>query len=225
MAKGRPGKIIDSISGSIQGVDRTIGRDKGFIAVIRKNPTPSKTDKTHGLTVTIAAQKVPNTQGSSARHERTRIYCDCDKFYQGIADQKRLFLLRWWLHVSARAAPQLSNYTVWMKICLKNLIEKDVFMNYAWVSRYSVTNPGPDAWTDQQVQCSNIPTQFPGGSDASAFQLVTVATEKDGTMLEPRMIWAQLSLSMTSDHQGLVTIPSLAPGASMLIDIYSYAQG
>ncbi len=225
MAKGKPGQIIDLISGAIQGIDRTIGRDKGFLSVIRKNPKPTKNDKTHGYSITIAATKTPTTQGSKARHDRATVYCGCDKFYQGITDEKRAYLLPWWIKASGKAAPNLSNYTVWMKICLKNLIEKTVFMNYVWLSRYSVTNDTDEAWTDVQVQCSEIPTNYPDHSDASAFQLTLISVEKDGTMLDPKMIWTQLTLSMTSETQGLVTVPSLAPGATMLIDIYSYAQG
>ena len=71
---------LDSVSGTIQGNDRTIGRNKGYAATVRKVNAGVSGDKNNQPKTQIVSLKAPTRGGSANRHSRADHYCSCDKF-------------------------------------------------------------------------------------------------------------------------------------------------
>jgi hypothetical protein len=177
-----------------------------------------------GYTVKISSQKAPTRGGSKNRHSRAEHYCFCDKAYALLSLAKRSYLLPWWKKVSDSGIKFASNHTILMKICLKYLEEFSVFQRFSWCARYRVTNDTAAVWTNQKVVFKDIETFQNDGQDVEVFSLLLVTTKKGAITYDPRMIDQRLVNDTTTRGQTIVTIPTLAPGASMLVDVYSYAR-
>ena len=222
MAKTKVKFPLDSIGGSIQGNDRTIGRDKGYAATIRDIDAATAGTGNNRPRSQLIALTAPTRGGSDARHDRAAIYCACDKFYSLLDVAKRAFIEPWWKAVSERRITSLSAHSIWMKICLKNLTEYDVFPRMSWCSRFSVTNNSALAWENRVVVFQDIPTYQIDGQDVEVYRLLAVTTVKNKITFDPRMIDYRLVHDVTERGKASVTIPALPPGASMLVDVYSY---
>lgn len=213
---------VDSISGTIQGNDRTIGRDKGYAATIRKINAGVSGDKNNQMKTQLVSLTAPTRGGSLARHARANHYCTCDQFYASLSQTKKDFLEPWWKKVSDRGIIHMSAHSVLMKICLKYLAEFNVFPRMSWCSRYSVTNNDKTAWTNHLVILTNIPTYQADGQDVEVYKLLIETTKKGNITYDPRMIDFRLEHDVYTRGQATVKIPALPPGASMLVDVYSY---
>ena len=222
MAKTKVAFPLDSISGTLQGNDRTIGRDKGHAATIRKIKNGTAGDKNNQPKTQLVSLKAPTRGGSEARHTRAQVYCSCDKFYAALDPTKRAFLEPWWKAVSDRGIVHMSAHSILMKICLKYLIEFDVWPRMSWCSRYSVTNNTALPWLNQHVILADIPTYQADGMDLEVYKLLIMTTKKGTITYDPRMIDYRLVHDVYVRGQANVTIPALPPGASMLVDVYSY---
>ena len=222
MAKTKIDFPLDSIGGTIQGNDRTIGRDKGYAATLRQIASGTAGDLHNQPKSQLIALKAPTRGGSTARHDRAQIYCSCDKFYSLLDVAKRAFLKPWWKAVTDKGIVSMSAHSIWMKICLKNLIEADVFPRMSWCSRFSVTNNSALAWENEDVIFDNIPTFQADGQDLEVYKLLIMTTKKGTVTYDPRMIDFRLVHDVSERGKATVTIPALPPGASMLVDVYSY---
>lgn len=174
------------------------------------------------LNTKISVQKAPTRGGSTARHTRAEYYCLCDHSYSLLSEEKRAFLLPWWKKVSESDVQWASNHSILMKICLKHLDEYNAFMRFSWCARYRVTNTTSTPWVSQSVVFENIETYQLDGQDMEVYKLLIMTTKKNNIVYDPRMIDMRLENDTHVRGQTTVTIPSLAPGASMLVDVYSY---
>jgi len=185
--------------------------------------TPTVRKKTaDGYTILLSAQKAPTRGGSAARHSRAQVYCDCDHSYASLDAVRKSNLLTWWKKVSDSGIISASNHTILMKICLKYLEEYTQYLHFAWVQRYRVTNTTASAWTNQPVLFSGIETYQTDGQDVLAFLLLQKTTKKGRITYNVNMIDIRLVNDTTVRGQTTVTIPALPPGASCLVDLYSY---
>jgi hypothetical protein len=173
-------------------------------------------------TVTLSSQKAPTRGGSTARHSRAQVYCDCDHSYATLDAVRKSNLLPWWRKVSDTRIVSASNHTILMKICLKYLEEYTQYLHFAWVQRYRVTNTGASAWLNKPVIFSDIETYQADGQDVLAFLLLSKTTKKGKMTYDVNMIDIRLVNDTTERGKTTVTIPALAPGASCLVDLYSY---
>ncbi|MFA5378865.1 MAG: hypothetical protein WC455_24140 [Dehalococcoidia bacterium] len=222
MAKAKTAFPLDGIGGTIQGNDRTIGRNKGLTSTVVQNTTQTRDDKKEGLSVKLVSQKAPTRGGSVNRHTRAERYCFCDKSYTLLTKEKQSFLEPWWKAVSERSIIHMSGHSVLMKICLKYLAEYDAFLEFSYCSRYWVTNSELDAWTNHKVILEEIPTYQADGQDLQVYQLLQKTTKKGSITYDPRMIDMRLVHEVTERGKAMVTIPSLAPGSTLWVDVYSY---
>ena len=222
MAKAKTAFPLDSVSGTIQGNDRTIGRDKGYSSVIRKINAGTTGDKNNQMKTQIIANKAPTRGGSEARHTQSAHYCSCDKFYVSLTPFKASFLEPWWKRVSDHGIVHMSAHSVLMKICLKYLIEFNVFPRMSWCARYSVTNNSKIPWLNYQVILEDINTFQADGQDLEVYKLLIQTTKKGKITYDPKMIDYKLVHTVFTRGEAEVTIPALPPGASMLVDVYSY---
>lgn len=170
----------------------------------------------------LSVQKAPTRGGSAARHSRAQVYCDCDKSYAYLDTTRKANLEQWWKKVSDRGIVHMSSHTILMKICLKYLEEYTQYLHFSWVQRYRVTNNTAAAWVNQAVVFSGIETYQADGQDVLAFLLLQKTTKKGKMTYDVNMIDVRLVNDTTVRGQTTVTIPSLAPGASCLVDLYSY---
>ena len=178
--------------------------------------------KGDGYTTTISTQKAPTRGGSAARHSRAEVYCNCDHSYAYLDETRKANLEPWWKKVSDRGIVHMSSHTILMKICLKYLEEYTQYLHFAWVQRYRVTNDTAAAWTNQPVLFSGIETYQADGQDVLAFLLLQKTTKKGKITYDVNMIDVRLVNDTHVRGQTTVTIPSLPPGASCLVDLYSY---
>jgi len=222
MAKTKIAFPLDSIGGTIQGNDRTIGRDKGYAATIRNIANGVAGDLHNQPKTQLIALKAPTRGGSTARHTRAKTYCFCDQAYALLTPFKKSFLEPWWKAVSDRAIVYMSAHSVFMKICLKGLIELDVFCRFSVCSRYNVTNNSALAWSNQRVILAEIPTYQIDGQDVEVYALLIMTTKKGTITYDPRMIDYRLTHEVWVRGKAEVIIPVLPPGASMLVDVYSW---
>lgn len=175
-----------------------------------------------GYTTTLSSQKAPTRGGSAARHSRAEVYCGCDHSYAYLDTTRKKNLLPWWKKVSEKDIVYASSHTILMKICLKYLEEYTQYLHFAWVQRYRVTNTTASAWLNQAVIFSGIETYQADGQDVLAFLLLSKTTKKGKMTYDVNMIDVRLVNNTTVRGQTTVTIPALAPGASCLVDLYSY---
>jgi hypothetical protein len=224
MAKAKTAFPLDSIGGTIQGNDRTIGRNKGLASTVVQNATQTPDDKKAGLSVKLVSLKAPTRGGSQNRHSRAERYCFCDKSYTLLSKEKQAILEPWWKAVSERGIVHMSGHSILMKICLKYLAEYDAFLLFSYCSRYWVTNSDLTAWKNNKVILENIPTFQADGQDLQVYQLLVKTTKKGSITYDPRMIDLRLVHEVTERGKAMVTIPSLAPGSTLLVDVYSYYQ-
>lgn len=175
-----------------------------------------------GYTTTISTQKAPTRGGSAARHSRAEVYCSCDKSYSYLDTTRKANLEEWWKKVSDRGIVHMSAHTILMKICLKYLEEYTQYLHFSWVQRYRVVNNTAEAWTNKKVLFSDIETYQEDGMDVLAFLLLQKTTKKGRITYSVNMIDIRLVNDTTVRGQTVVTIPALPPGASCLVDLYSY---
>lgn len=222
MAKAVIAFPLASISGTIQGNDRTIGRNKGYAATLRQIAAGVSGDKNNQAKTQLVALTAPTRGGSTARHTRAEVYCRCDKFYASMTPEKRAFLEPWWIAVSDRGIVHMSAHSILMKICLKYLAEFNVFPRMSYCSRYRVVNDEAGAWVNKSVVFGGIPTYQADGMDLEVYQLLVMTTKKGTITYDPRMIDFRLEHDVFVRGMATVKIPALPPGASMLVDVYSY---
>ena len=175
-----------------------------------------------GYNTILSSQTAPTRGGSAARRSRSDVYCNCDKSYGYVDTIRQGNLLTWWKKVSASGIVWMSNHSIWMKICLKGLIEYDQFTHFSWVQRYRVVNSSADAWLNQQVILDQIETYQVDGWDVLAFLLLMKTTKKGRITYDVNMIDFRLVNTVTVRGETSVIIPALPPGASCLVDVYSY---
>ena len=222
MSKAKTKFPLDKLGGTIQGNDRTIGRDKGLASSVSANTTMSKADKKAGLSVKLVSRTAPTRGGSVNRHSQAEHYCSCDKSYSYLDTVRKANLETWWKKVSEKAIVSMSGHSVLMKVCLKYLDEYNLYLHFAWVQRYLVTNDDPTPWVNMKVVFEGIHTYQTDGQDCEAYLLLLKTTKKGKITYDPKMIDTRLVNDTTERGKTTVTIPSLAPGASCYVDIYSY---
>lgn len=222
MAKSRVSIPVDSISGTVWGTDRTLGRDPGFSATMQKMPAQNRIDAKAVFTTKIISKSQMTRGGSKNRHTRAERYCFCDEAYQLSFPYKVFYLQSWWRAVTDDPNAQMSPYHIMMKICLKYMDEMAAFTHFSWIQRYRVINDSGEGWTNHQVILDQLHTFQADGWDCEAYKLLSIATKKNRITYDTLMIDYRLENDVTTRGETLVTIPFLQPESSMLIDVYSY---
>ena len=225
MAKAKVRFPLDSIEGSIQGNDRTIGRDKGLASALRKINAGVAGDKNNQPKTQLYARTPVTRGGSKNRHSRAERYCECDHGYSYMGWPKISYLRSWWQSIRERPDDTMSAYHIYMKICLKYMAELAAFGTYSWCSRYFVKNNSDVAWTNKVVVLTDIPTNTVDGADLEVFLLLNYTTTKNRITFEPKMIDYRLVHAVSVRGRASVTIPSLQPEVGTLVDVYSYIKG
>ena len=222
MAKGKVKFPLDSIKGTLSGVDRTIGRNPGFVAVMRGLSGPSTVPHSPTYNTSIAATKAPTRGGSAERHTRAEVYCGCDAAYKLLGEAKQAFLEPWFRAVMNNRYPRMAGYHIYMKVCLKYMEETGAFTQFSYVSRFRIFNVTSSVWQNKQVELSGIPSFQWDGQDIEIYQLLRMSTKIGNSAREPLMIDMRLTHEVREKGKALVTVPFLVPFDSMLVDVYSY---
>jgi hypothetical protein len=222
MAKGKVKFPLDRITGTLSGVDRTIGRNPGFVTVMRGMHGPSTVPHSPTYNTSIAATKAPTRGGSKNRHTRAERYCYCDEAYSIMGWPKFNYLQPWWRAVTDDPHAQMSGYHILMKICLKYMAEQSAFSRFSYVSRYRVFNISAADWDNQPVEFRSIPTFQVDGQDVEIYQLLAMTTKKSRITYDPLMIDFRLSHEVTERGKAVAIVPFLKAFTCMLVDVYSW---
>lgn len=222
MPKAKVKFPLDKINGTIWGQDRTIGREPGLESVCRANTTPSAADKTSGYNTKLVTKKASTRGGSVARHNRACVYNECDNAFSYLPSNKMFLLLPWWRLASNHPKNDDSFHMIWMRICLKGLIETVLYQTYCWYQRYQVWNTASFAFSNTLVTLRGVHQNAPDGSDAVAYTVFAKRIKRNGITYMPGMLDTQLVVESSGVGFVQVRIPSLAPGTSCMVDVYSY---
>lgn len=225
MAKGKVNAPFDSVTGTLWGSDRTIGRDPGNASSFQNFTNATAEDKSAGYTTKIISQVAPTRGGSAARHSRAELYCDCDHAFALISKEKMTYLEPWWRAVMENKFVRMSNHSIWMKLCLKRMAEMSAWTRFCFCARYRVANNTSGDWTSEKVVLDGIDTFQTDGQDLEVYKLLAKTTVKNRITYDPLMIDYRLVHEVTTRGEAIVTIPSLQQGSSMLVDVYSYYRG
>jgi hypothetical protein len=222
MARARVKFPLDSIGGTICGSDRTIGRDVGMASSIRQRINATAGTDRPDLKVQLYATTAPTRGGSVARHTRAQVYCDCDGAYKTLAYNKSVFLKPWWMAATGGAFVSMGAYQIYMKVCLKGLLEYQAFLRFSWLSRYQIWNRETTSWINKLIVLVDIPTYQLDGMDLEVYLLLSTTTKKGRITYSALMIDYRLTHDVMGRSTATVTIPTLQPGSSLKIDVYSY---
>ena len=105
------------------------------------------------------------------------------------------------------------------------MAEMAAFQTYAWCSRYRIKNHSDDNWVNHPVILTNIPIFQVDGQDIEVYLLLAISTKKGRITYDSKMIDYRLEHDIPLPGTAQVSIPSLQPGSSLLIDVFSYLKG
>ena len=222
MAKSKVKFPLDSIGGVIAGPDRTIGRDVGLNVAFRKINKGTAGDKNNRMKTQMYATTAPTRGGSVARHTRAEVYCDCDGAYKVLTMEKKVFLKPWWTAATGGAFVSMGPYQIYMKVCLKALLEYDCFLRFAYLSRYQIVNSTNGLWINKEVILNAAPTFQEDGMDVEVYWLLPIATKKGRILYDTKMIDYRLEHEVTERGKITTWIPDVQSQSSALVDVYSY---
>jgi len=224
MARAKVKFPLDSIGGTICGPDRTIGRDVGMASSIRQRVNKTAGMDSPDLKVQLYATTAPTRGGSVARHTRGQVYCDCDGAYKTLPLDKKGYLKPWWMAATGGAFVSMGPYQIYMKVCLKGLIEYQTFLQFSYLSRFQIFNTTAENWQNLNVVLTNIPVFQADGMDIEVYKLLPTTTTKGRITYDANMIDYRLVHEVFTVGDCTVSIPSIQPGSSILIDVYSYKK-
>lgn len=210
MALGTPEKPLDSVSGPIGVMDRTVGREGGQSVIIRNITDAKPAANTKQPKVQLVTKTKATTGGSEARHNRSSVFCDCDVFYRFLDSQRLLHLKKYFQARYFQTYVRMSTHAIWMKICMQAGFESEAFRTFSYVSRYAVVNLGTQSDGSYTVNLSKIPTLDGHESDIAVYIV-------DGKFKLP----VNLPKKMLGPHLAQVTVPDLPPGHWTYLDVYS----
>ena len=213
---------LDSIAGTICGPDRTIGRDVGMASSVRQRVNATAGLDRPDLKVQLYATKAPTRGGSVARHTRAKVYCDCDGAYKTLPENKKVFLKPWWMAATGGAFVSMGAYQIYMKVCLKGLLEYQAFLRFAYLSRYQIKNDTDSLWINKKVILKDAPTYQADGMDVEVYLLLPTTTKKGRITYDAKMIDYRLEHEITERGKIATWIPDVQSQSSVLVDVYSY---
>jgi len=216
---------FDSVTGTIEGNDRTIGRDKGLSSSIRSTNLQTYGTASPRATTQLYVTKAPTRGGSKNRHTRAERYCFCDEGYQMLGYPKMSYIQPWWRAVRDRPADSMTPYHIWMKICLKYMAEMAAFKTFCWCTRFRITNTTENRFQDTTVILTDIPVFQADGQDIEIYRLLEIATKKGRITYDAKMIDYRVEHEVPEPGHAMIIIPTLNQGASLLYDVYSYYRG
>jgi hypothetical protein len=225
MAKAKVKFPLDSIAGVIAGPDRTIGRDVGMASSIRRRVNATAGTAQPDLKVQIYATTAPTRGGSTARHARSTVYCDCDGSYKTLAPEKQVFLVPWWRSATGGAFVSMGAYQVYMKTCLKGLLEFKAFLVFSYLTRYQIVNNDPFDWEEEEAILTNIPFNPLYTQSLEVFLLLNSETKKGTISYSAKMVDTPLDYAIIDDKTITVFVPLVQRQSSVFIDVYSYWKG
>jgi len=222
MARAKTKFPLDTITGTITGPDRTIGRDVGMASSIRKRVNATAGTARQDLKMQLYATTAPTRGGSVARHTRAQVYCDCDGAYKVLTMEKKVFLKPWWMAATGGAFVSMGPYQIYMKVCLKGLVEYNCFLRFAYLSRYQIVNNSGGLWVNQKVILNASPTFQADGMDVEVYLLLPTTTTKGRIEYAAKMIDYRLEHEITERGKITTWIPDVQNQSSVLVDVYSY---
>lgn len=151
--------------------------------------------------------------GSPARHERSRIYCACDAEYKTVFETKMAYLRAYYLAQHELTKIDLTDFQIFMKLCLGARPEKALFEEFSYFSRYFIQNNTATDWDNFIVRLTGIPIKRGDGKDVMIFytdELFDITTEA-GHKIDAPM-------------SALVKVSIKAGGGFLILDLYSYSD-
>jgi hypothetical protein len=225
MAKAKTKFPLDAIGGVIAGPDRTIGRDVGLNVAFREINNGTAGDKNNQRKTQIYATTAPTRGGSVARHTRAKVYCNCDGAYKTLTPEKKVFLKPWWMAATGGAFVSMGPYQIYMKVCLKGLLEYQAFLHFGYCTRYQIKNNDTFDWLQEEVIFTNIPTFQADGMDVEVYLLLPTTTKKGRITYDAKMIDYRLEHEVIERGKIRVFIPIIQSQSSVFVDVYSYYNG
>jgi hypothetical protein len=113
-------------------------------------------------------------------------------------------------------------YQIYMKVCLKGLLEYQAFLRFSYLSRYQIKNESNGLWIDKEVILNAAPTYQADGMDVEVYLLLPTTTKKGKITYSAKMIDYRLVHEVTERGKITTWIPDVQSQSSVLVDVYSY---
>ena len=141
MAIGTPKFPLDKITGVLGKVDRSVSRAKGLGLNISS-----------GRKTSILGVKTQRTATrSEGQKARSATYCGCDCDWKDLSLAKRAFLKIYHSQVRQLPTQHMTDYLMWMSLCMSAAWENNLFLLDSYVSRYVIHNDSGGPWTSKQI--------------------------------------------------------------------------
>ncbi|MDO9357146.1 MAG: hypothetical protein Q7T55_25835 [Solirubrobacteraceae bacterium] len=183
--------------------DATRGRDGGLCQVVVDTP--------QGLVYKEKTRAV--RKRSPKQIARGQRYCDCDEKWKEMSIAKMQRVRKWYLWTYNLKSTNLSNYHIWMRVCLKGWLEGDLFFPFCWAGKYRYLNDTGEILPARRVWLLDVPWLDSEGTDNEVHQLRGLRMDDHPV---PRIVIAPGTLEISG--------PSLQPGSYIEYMVYAYAD-
>lgn len=203
MAIAKPKFPIDHLTGVLGHIDKTRGIAGGLSINLSQNSP----------TTTLGIKTSASKTRTQAQSDQACVYRDCDVVWNAMLINKQWFVGPYW-HFLFRVGPDpTSTYHQWMSICLRKGEYRYLFIENAYVTRFTAHNNTGTAWNGKQAILKNIPVKTASGYDVNP-QIVT--------------LWNQsitdISYYVSAVGEITVDLPTMAPNETVFINVYSYGD-
>jgi hypothetical protein len=212
MAKAKQKGIPVIVQGMLWGRDVTVGREPALSVSVQ----PLR-EYTQVSVVTTKTKKV-----TPAQKAQRDTYCDCDKQWKSIPNQKKNKFDAWYRAIRGKPYDSVRAYTVYMTFCLKNRPELPAFLYNQYVTYFTVRNTESTGWTNRCVILFGFPYARADGTDIAVYKISGIGWMEGRKKFESYMISETLIPTIPSPGKARLSISDLAPGQSITIAVYSY---
>jgi len=192
------------ISGLFGRKDVSRGIDRGMRLLIYGKKAPI-----HMRTKTTAA---PNT--TPGWFKRSKKYCECDENWKYLDATRISRIVAAWTWATGRVRHPLPAYHIWMKLCLQNRAEANLYSAYCWIGRYRYANTTGAILEEHSIRLGSIPWSTPETSGREVWAIDPKGYIKRDTEAVPHIIIEPGIIEITVDTMG--------PDEIKRWDVYAY---
>lgn len=203
MAIAKPKFPIEHLTGVLGHVDRTRGIAGGLAINLSQN-SPTTT-----LGIKTSASKT-RTQAQSAQ---ACVYRDCDIYWHAMNPHKKWFIGPYWHFLWKTGSRPKETYHQWMSICLRTGEYRYLFLENAYVTRFTAHNNTGTTWNEKTAILKNIPVKTASGYDVNP-QIVNHWNKSI----------TDISYYVSAVGEITVNLPTITPNETVFINVYSYGD-
>jgi len=211
MAKATQKGIPVTVSGTLWGRDVTVGRTPGAAVILEATK--------YGTKLSVNTTKV--TTKTAAQTIQQDVYCGCDGMYKALDPVKKSMLDPYFRAIRGKPFDSVAPHTVFMKLCLKQLLELNAFLHHSHLTYFTVCNNTASQWNNTCITLFGYPYDRPDGYDIAVYQVSGVSWKVGRKKYEPYMLSTVLIPVIPSPGKVNVYLTGQMPGQCTTLAVYS----